>query len=113
LTAVTVYPGTATVQRAMTVDAGTKTVIFDCLPAGLDPQSLQITADTGVSIGEMTVDTQDRSLSTTCAAHPLDARIDALQDQKAALQAESDSLDTVKGYLKSYTYDPDHHGNSL
>ncbi|AXI03557.1 mucoidy inhibitor MuiA family protein [Aquirhabdus parva] len=108
LTAVTVYPGTATVQRAMTVDAGTKTVIFDCLPAGLDPQSLQITADTGVSIGEMTVDTQDRSLSTTCAAHPLDARIDALQDQKAALQAESDSLDTVKGYLKSYTYDPDH-----
>ncbi len=97
--AVTVYPGSAAIDRVTLVEAGARKVIFDCLPAGLDNQSLQIDADADVRVGEMSIKTQARNLSD-CAAHPLDGRIRALEDQKAALKAENDALELVKGYLK-------------
>ncbi len=100
ISTVTVYPGSATVDRVASVEAGTKQVVFDCLPAGIDQQSLQLSADADVSMGEMSIKTIDRAASN-CATHPLDQQIKVLEDQKAALQAEYDALDLVKGYLKS------------
>jgi uncharacterized protein (TIGR02231 family) len=96
---VTVYPGSAAVDRVTSIDASTRKVVFDCLPAGLDTQSLQIESDADVRVGEMSIKTVAREQSS-CAAHPLDSQIRALEDQKAALQAESDALDLVKCYLK-------------
>ncbi len=104
--AVTVYPGSAAVDRVTSIDASTRKVVFDCLPAGLDTQSLQIDSDADVRVGEMSIKTVAREQSS-CAAHPLDSQIRALEDQKAALQAESDALDLVKGYLKGVSGSPD------
>ncbi|HVR52980.1 MAG TPA: mucoidy inhibitor MuiA family protein, partial [Pseudorhodoferax sp.] len=101
ITEVTLYPGTATVQRVARVPAGSRTLRLDCLPATLDVQSLQVFADAGVRVGETTVLAEDRATSAACRDHPLDARIRTLQDQKAALQAEHDALDLVTGYLKN------------
>ncbi|MEJ8855277.1 DUF4139 domain-containing protein [Variovorax robiniae] len=103
ITQVKVYPGSATVERVARVTAGTRTLSFTCLPAGLDAQSIQVSADAAVRLGETSVLTQPRALSTECATNPLDGRIRDLEDQKAVLQSESDALDLVTGYLKGIT----------
>ena len=100
ITQVKVYPGSATVERVARATAGSRTLTFACLPAGLDVQSLQVSADASVRIGETSVVTEPRALSSRCASSALDGRIRELEDQKAGLQAERDALDLVTGYLK-------------
>lgn len=100
ITQVKVYPGSATVERMARVAAGSKTITFSCLPAGLDVQSLQVTADAAVRLGETAVLTEPRAQSAACGTSVLDGRIRELEDQKAALQSESDGLELVNGYLK-------------
>ncbi|MBB4220654.1 DUF4139 domain-containing protein [Variovorax guangxiensis] len=100
ITQVKVYPGSATVERVARVAAGARSVTFACLPAGLDVQSLQVSADASVRIGETSVLSEQRELSARCSTSPLDGRIRELEDQKAALQAENDALGMVTGYLK-------------
>ncbi|WP_213959702.1 MULTISPECIES: DUF4139 domain-containing protein [unclassified Variovorax] len=103
ITQVKVYPGSATVERVARVASGSRTLTFACLPAGLDAQSIQVSADAAVRLGETSVLTQPRALSAECATSPLDGRIRELEDQKAALQSENDALDLVNGYLKGIT----------
>ena len=100
ITQVKVYPGSATVERVARVAAGSRSVTFACLPAGLDVQSLQVSAGASVRVGETSVLSEARELSPRCAASALDGRIRELEDQKAALQAENDALSMVTGYLK-------------
>jgi uncharacterized protein (TIGR02231 family) len=100
---VKVYPGSATVERVMRVTAGSKTLTFACLPAGLDVQSLQVTAAASVRVGETSVLTEQRALSPQCSTSALDGRIRELEDQKESLQADADALGFVTGYLKGLT----------
>ncbi|SDI06864.1 DUF4139 domain-containing protein [Variovorax sp. OV700] len=100
ITQVKVYPGSATVERVARVAAGSRSVTFACLPAGLDVQSLQVSAGSSVRVGETSVLSEPRELSARCATSALDGRIRELEDQKAALQAENDALGMVTGYLK-------------
>lgn len=97
---VTVYPGSATVERVAHVAAGARSLSFDCLPAGLDVQSLQVSAGAAVRLGETSVLTLPRSSSPRCSVHPLDGRIRELEEQKDALQAQTEALGLVTGYLK-------------
>ena len=97
---VKVYPGSATVERVAHVSAGRRTLTFACLPAGLDVQSLQVSADASVRIGETSVLTEQRALSARCSGNALDGRIRELEDQKDAIQAQADALGLVTGYLK-------------
>ncbi|WPG36020.1 DUF4139 domain-containing protein [Variovorax sp. EBFNA2] len=100
ITQVKVYPGSAAVERVARVAAGSRSVTFACLPAGLDVQSLQVSAGAAVRVGETSVLSEARELSANCATSALDGRIRELEDQKAALQAETDALGMVTGYLK-------------
>ncbi len=100
ITQVKVYPGSATVERVARVVAGSRTITFSCLPAALDVQSLQVSADASVRLGETSVLTEPRALSAHCSGNALDARIRELEDQKASLRAETDALGLVTGYLK-------------
>jgi len=103
ITQVKVYPGSATVERVARVAAGSRTVTFSCLPAGLIVQSLQVSADDTVRIGETSTLAQPRALSAECSTSALDSRIRDFEDQKAALQSESDALNLVNGYLKGFS----------
>ncbi|MDE2367758.1 MAG: DUF4139 domain-containing protein [Burkholderiales bacterium] len=97
---VTVYPGSATVERVARVAAGARTLTFACLPAALDVQSLHVSADATVRLGETAVLTRPRAQAGECASGPLDARIREIETQKDALAAENDALALVTGYLK-------------
>lgn len=99
---VKLYPGSATVQRALRVAPGARQALFACLPAGLDAQSLQAEGDTGIRIGELSVRQQPRELLGAACASPFDERIRALEDQIAALAAESAGIGYATGYFKSF-----------
>lgn len=97
---VTVYPGSATVERVAKVVAGARSLTLACLPASLDVQSLQINADPAVRVGEFNVLTEDRDVAAGCAS-PLDGRIRELEDQIAGVKTEASALQLVDGYLRS------------
>ena len=107
ITAVKLYPGSASVERTLRVAAGARQAVFACLPARLDAASLQVSADAGVRVGELAVRQQTRALLGPACASPLDERIRALQDQIAGVQGESGAVGYGLGYLKSF----EHAGN--
>lgn len=100
---VTIYPGSATVERVAKVAAGTQKITFTCLPAALDVQSLAVAADATVRLGELAVLTEERDATPACAGTVLDGRIRTLEDKKAVLGAENEALSMVTGYLRGLT----------
>jgi hypothetical protein len=66
---VTLYPGSATVERVARVTAGAKKFTFSCLPAGLDVPSLAVAAvaaDASVRLGELSVLNEEREATPSC-----------------------------------------------
>lgn len=101
IASVTVYPGSATVKRALTVAPGAHEAVFNCLAGSLDAASVQVSGGSAMQIGQIMVRRQPRAeLGDTCAS-ALDTQIRALEDQIAGVQAESKALDYVTGYLKN------------
>lgn len=100
---VTLYPGSATVQRVAKLAAGSKKFTFNCLPGSLDVQSLAVAADASVRIGELSVLNEEREATPACAGTLLDTRIRELEDKKALLAAETDGINLVTAYLKGLT----------
>lgn len=102
VTAVKLYPGSATVERVLNVAAGARQAVFACLPAALDVASLRVDADAGIRVGDMSTRQVARELLGRACASPLDERIRALEDRLAALQAEDGGIETAVGYLNSF-----------
>src|SRR6266571_5382807 len=57
ITAVTLYPGSATVERTARITPGMTRLEITGLPANFDSQTLRVETDPGVHVGEMS--TQD------------------------------------------------------
>ena len=100
ITEVTLYPGVAAVQREARINAGTRQLRFECLPASVDAQSLQISADNGVRVGDLKVLMQERTAAPKDCRSPLDEQIRRLEDQLAALEAEENAAKLVGDYLQ-------------
>jgi len=100
---VTLYPGSATVERVAKVVAGTRKFTFSCLPAGLDVQSLAVVAEASVRLGELAVLNEEREATPACAGTALDTRIRELEDKKGLLTAETEGISMATGYLKGLT----------
>ena len=99
ITEVTLYPGIAAVQREARIEAQTRQLSFECLPASVDAQSLQITSDEGVRIGEIKTLMQARHMAKDCAS-PLHQQIRTLEDQLAAIEAEENAAKLVGEFLQ-------------
>lgn len=101
ITHVTVYPGSATVERTLQLPAGAQQAQFVCLPAGLDTQTLQVHTTDRIAVGEIAVRQQPRSLVAGCA-HAQQDRIRTLEDQIAQLQAEAQGLEHAGAWLNRF-----------
>ncbi len=97
---VTLYPGIASVERAARISAGTRQLVFECLPAAIDVQSLQISADANVRIGDYKTLLQPREVAGKSCTSPLDTQIRTLEDQLAALVADEQASQLVGNYLE-------------
>lgn len=101
ITEVKVFPGMAEVTRVAHLAAGKDEIVFACLPAALDAQSIQISSDVPMEVGEITLRTEPRALYPQCLAGAADDRIRELEDQQAALLAELNALGLVADMLKN------------
>ena len=100
ITEVTLYPGVAAVQREARIDAQTRQLSFECLPASVDTQSLQITGDDGVRVGEIKTLMQARHMAAKDCTSPLDQQIRTLEDQLATIEAEENAAKLVGDFLQ-------------
>ena len=100
ITDVTLYPGIASVQREARIAASTRQLSFECLPASVDTQSLQISADEGVRVGDIKVLMQARSVASKDCTSPLDQQIRTLEDQLASIEAEENAAKLVGDFLQ-------------
>lgn len=98
---VLVHPGGASVQRVLRVAAGATQVRLNCLPATLAIESLRLSADVGIVLGDVNLQSVDRAAAPECAAGPTDARLRELEDQKAVLQAEHAAQEALLAALRS------------
>ncbi|WP_166898406.1 mucoidy inhibitor MuiA family protein [Massilia sp. CCM 8734] len=102
VTAVTLYPGSATVVRTAQVAAGATEVVIDGLPANFKLESVRVQAAPGIRVADVV----SRDKAGSEAVNPLEAKlageIERLKDQKAVLEAEAKSAAIVKGYLERY-----------
>ena len=99
ITAVTLYPGSATIERTARVTPGMTRLEISGLPANFDPQTVRVDADPGVQVGE--VSTQDAARTTTPNAREaqLEEKIQALKDRQAAFDGEVKSAEMVNEFL--------------
>lgn len=100
ITEVTLYPGIAAVQREARIDAQTRQLSFECLPASIDTQSLQISGDEGVRVGEIKTLLQARHMAAKDCTSPLDQQVRSLEDQLASIEAEENAAKLVDDFLQ-------------
>src|SRR5882762_7297819 len=74
ITSVTLYPGSATVERTARVVPGMTQLEISGLPANFDPQTVRVESTPGVRLGE--VSTQDQSRTSAS-----NARESAIEDK--------------------------------
>lgn len=100
VTAVVLYPGSAGITRTAQVAPGASEVVLTGLPSNFDVQTMRVAASPGLRVGAVT--TLDAAGSE--ARNPVEAnlveKIQALQDQKALLDAEASAAQVVKNYLE-------------
>ena len=98
---VTLYPGSALVERVMRVAAGQRQIELPCLPANLDVNTLRVDADAGIELGAAVTRSRTREQVAACRADADETQIRDLQAQVAQLDAEHASHELVLGYLRA------------
>jgi len=99
ITAVTLYPGSATIERSARVEPGMTLLQISGLPANFDPRSVRVDADPGVSIGEVSTQDFARSETPNSREAQLEEKIQALKDRLAELEGEAKSAQMVNEFL--------------
>src|SRR5436190_17088272 len=107
VTSVTLYPGSATVERSARIAAGGGRLEMAGLPANFDLRTLRVEADAGIAVGEIAVQDVAKSEALGGREAALDAKIQALKDQSAALDGEAKTAELLRDYLASLSARPD------
>jgi uncharacterized protein (TIGR02231 family) len=110
ITRVTLYPGSATVERTARVAPGQTRLELTGLPASFDPRTLRIDADPDIRIGEVSVRDVARAESLSGRESQLEQKIQALKDEKARLDVEVKTAGLVRDFLASLSTRP--HGEN-
>jgi uncharacterized protein (TIGR02231 family) len=106
VTAVTLYPGSATVVRSARVEPGSNRLVVTDLTAQFALATLRVDADAGIRVGQVVTQDASRTESANAAQAAIEAKIQALRDQAAALDVQAGAADIVKGYLERAGGDP-------
>jgi hypothetical protein len=99
ITAVTLYPGSATVERTARVEPGMTFLQISGLPANFDPQSVRVDADPGVALGEVSTQDLARTRSPSSREAQLEEKIQTLKDRQLELDGEVKSAQMVTEFL--------------
>lgn len=97
---VTLYPGSATVERLVQVTPGMTQVEITGLLANFNTDTVRLQADPGIQVGQVLTRDQRAADSPSPREAELEAKVQALQDQVALVDAEIKSSQLVQGYLE-------------
>ncbi len=97
---VTLYPGSATVERVVQVTPGMTQVEITGLLANFNTDTVRLQADPGIQVGQVLTRDQAEADSRNPREAELEAKILALQDQLALIDADYKSAQLVQGYLE-------------
>jgi uncharacterized protein (TIGR02231 family) len=106
ITRVILYPGSATIERTAPVSPGQTRIELSGLPANFDPRTLRIDTDPDIRIGEVSVRDVARADSLSGRENQLEAKIQALKDEKARLDVEVKTAELVRDFLSSLSTHP-------
>ena len=107
ITRVTLYPGSATIERTAQVTAGAGKVELTGLPATFDPRTLRVDTDAGIQVGELAVKDVSRTEALGAREAELEAWIERLKDEKAALDVDVKTAELIRNYLASLSARPE------
>src|SRR5882757_4574717 len=85
ITAVTLYPGSATVERTARITPGMTRLEISGLPANFDPRTVRVESDAGVRVGEVSTQDQGRTAASNARESAIEDKIQALKDRQAVL----------------------------
>lgn len=100
ITSVTLYPGSAMVERSGAVQPGMTHLDISGLPAGFDLRTLRVQASAGVQVGQVVTHDVGKEEAANARQAELEARIQALQDSKDVLNVDAKSAALVQNYLE-------------
>jgi uncharacterized protein (TIGR02231 family) len=100
IAAVTVYPGSATVERVVQVKPGMMEVEIAGLPANFDARTVRVQASSGIQLGQIV--TRDTSAAEAPGAREaeLEQKIQAMRDSRDVLEVEVQAANVVRAYLE-------------
>src|SRR5258706_9055705 len=99
ITAVTLYPGSATVERTARVVPGMTRLEISGLPANFDPQTVRVESDAGVRVGEVSTQDQSRTAASNARESAIEDKIQALKDRQAVLEVDARSAQLAADYI--------------
>jgi len=99
ITAVTLYPGSATVERTARVTPGMTRLEISGLPANFDPQTVRVESGPGVRIGEVSTQDQSRTGASSARESAIEEKIQALKDRQAVLDVDARSAQMAADYI--------------
>src|SRR5260221_669344 len=99
ITSVTLYPGTATVERTARVVPGMTRLEISGLPANFDPQTVRVESDAGVRVGEVSTQDQSRTAAANARESVIEDKIQALKDRQAVLEVDAKSAQLAAEYI--------------
>jgi uncharacterized protein (TIGR02231 family) len=99
ITAVTLYPGSATVERTARVTPGMTRLEISGLPANFDPQTVRVESDAGVRIGEVSTQDQSRTAASNARESAIEDKIQALKDRQAVLEVDARSAQMAAEFI--------------
>jgi uncharacterized protein (TIGR02231 family) len=101
VTHVVLYPGGAKIERAARVKAGAEILEIEGLPANFDAESLEVTADTGIEIGEVVWRDSARVAPLNAEEARLEAEVRALSDHLQMLEVDKKAATRELRYLET------------
>jgi uncharacterized protein (TIGR02231 family) len=99
ITAVTLYPGSATVERTAKITPGMTRLEISGLPANFDPQTVRVESDAGVRVGEVSTQDQSRTAASNARESAIEDKIQALKDRQAVLEVDAKSAQLAAEYI--------------
>ena len=103
---VTLYPGSATIERSAHVQPGIGKLRMAGLPANFDPRTIRVETDAGIHVGEVVVQDVSRAEAVGKREAELEERIQKLRDEKAAVDVDVKTAELVRDYLRSLNMRP-------
>ena len=99
ISSVTLYPGSATVERSARVAPGMTRLEISGLPANFDPQTVRVESDPGVRIGEVSTQDQSRTGASNARESAIEEKIQTLKDRQAVLDVDAKSAQMAAEFI--------------